>query len=246
MDTRWLSLWALLSTLTLLLILASCSAPSTPVTPVATLALPTRPMAERAQYYPKTRPSIERGRQVYSGNCDACHGARGGGDGPQALFMRPRPTDFTDEVRRRDRSPERYYQAVAKGVLGTAMLSWDKVLSEEQMWDVVFYTWSLADTPERLALGRQVYRAQCARCHGADGDGRGPDVAEDMPAVPAFTDARWLVVRTPRQLYEAISGTGLPGLSDHTWAEKLSDEERWAVVSYLWTFLLEPSAGAEK
>ena len=36
------------------------------------------------------------GRQIYSNQCQFCHGMRGDGKGPAGYSMNPRPADFTD------------------------------------------------------------------------------------------------------------------------------------------------------
>jgi mono/diheme cytochrome c family protein len=59
----------------------------------------------------------------------------------------------------------------------------------------------LVPTPERLALGRELYRGKgyCAACHGLDGRGLGADVdASRLRGVLPrdFTDAGWQRVRS--------------------------------------------------
>src|SRR5262249_21708134 len=41
-------------------------------------------------------PQLAAGWQLYGTNCAACHGEQGGGDGPVARFLYPRPRNFGD------------------------------------------------------------------------------------------------------------------------------------------------------
>lgn len=53
-----------------------------------------------------------------------------------------------------------------------------------------------------------VFQAQCAKCHGADGQG-----IPSLPDIPNFTDAKWQASRTDKQISDSINnGTGImPG-----------------------------------
>jgi len=86
----------------------------------------------------------------------------------------------------------------------------------------------VAVTPELVELGRKRFDVFCAVCHGVLGDGQGP-VARNMSIRPPPS----LLQSTQRPdgfFYTAITeGYGyMP--SYRPW---LSDEERWAVVSYV-------------
>jgi len=41
---------------------------------------------------------LERGAQLYKGNCAVCHGDQGRGDGPAASALKPPPRDHTDRA----------------------------------------------------------------------------------------------------------------------------------------------------
>src|SRR5689334_19527797 len=51
------------------------------------LRVPGRPGADPA--------AVESGRTIYQNRCAACHGEKGGGDGPVALSLWPRPRDLS-------------------------------------------------------------------------------------------------------------------------------------------------------
>ena len=76
------------------------------------------------------------------------------------------------------------------------------------------------------AAGVAVFQANCASCHGADGSG----VVE---GARSFSDADYLRGAPPVDFFQVISeGKGsMPALGD-----QLSEEERWNVTFYLWSF----------
>lgn len=226
------------------LLLAACAGPTPPPTPTPlpstapATATPLTLKPKEAQFYPPSRPSAVRGRELYAADCATCHGDVDRGPDLAARFMNPRPTDFTNREQARKGTPEWYYRAITKGVLGSAMLPFDGVLDEEQRWDVLFYAWSLATTPQRIAAGQEVYAAHCAACHGQSGRGDGPAAAGLDPRPADFTDARFMAARSSQQLFGAITN-GVADTAMPAWKDALSEEERWDVVDYIWTFMYE-------
>lgn len=200
---------------------------------------PTRTSAGRpvARFYPASKPSATRGVAIYGKDCAACHGATGKGDGIVGRPLRPKPSNFTDLDYMRQQRPDWFYQAVTKGVLGSAMLAFDGALDEGERWDVTLYVWSLATSPEAIEAGRQLYTEYCASCHGPSGDGQGASVRDLETSPPDLSDPRTMFARTSEQLFSAInqSTTRLP---DHAWPE-LSDDQRWTIIDYVWTFMYD-------
>lgn len=86
-------------------------------------------------------------------------------------------------------------------------------------------------TSRALETGRIVYLGACSQCHGADADGKGWLGQLSYPPASALNDAD-TQVRSDAELYwiiaNGLSFTGMPGFHDH-----LSDEQIWAVVTYL-------------
>ena len=88
---------------------------------------------------------------------------------------------------------------------------------------------------ERLAKGREVYLANCARCHG--GDGLGNTRLGETFEVPDITDAKWQSRRSDRRLTQSVvRGRGqMPAFGG-----KLSKEEVAAVVAYVRSLRVRP------
>jgi mono/diheme cytochrome c family protein len=94
----------------------------------------------------RTADNIKAGEQIYIKRCLPCHGVQGASDGAAAVFLDPRPRDFTKGIIKikttvGDAPPtdEDHFRVVTRGVPGTAMPSWKTLLSEEERWQVVFY-----------------------------------------------------------------------------------------------------------
>jgi cytochrome c553 len=126
-------------------------------------------------------PDIDNGRRVYL-TCAVCHRPEGWGstDGvyPQiAGQLRTVIIKQLADIRARNRDNPLMYPFSVPRILG----------GPQNIADVAAYVASLPMTPHNgvgpgtdLALGEQVYAEQCARCHGANGEGNEP---EHIPAI---------------------------------------------------------------
>ncbi|HUR94672.1 MAG TPA: cytochrome c/FTR1 family iron permease [Gemmatimonadales bacterium] len=87
-----------------------------------------------------------------------------------------------------------------------------------------------AQTPS-LARGAEVYRGNCAGCHGASGQGDGPLAAGMHPAPANLASAADLRDVSPLDYYRRISigtvGTAMPAFEG-----RLAPEDRWAAALY--------------
>lgn len=179
-----------------------------------------------------------------------------------------RPANFHNNVQMRLNSPFSMYETVTRGRPHTAMPAFGPrpgygantfgvKLTDEERWHVIFYEFAFATTPQEVARGKQIYETwevevggqplTCASCHGTAGDGRGPvgrELAKQLwdwargqgPGI--FTDINLMAQRKPTELFQAImDGRGdMPG-----YRGKLTDEQVWALVNYLWTFVYDYS-----
>jgi len=80
--------------------------------------------------------------------------------------------------------------------------------------------------PPSQAAGEAIYQKNCASCHGDDGKGK-VDKARD------FTDVAYIRAAAPVDFFQTVSGGRgtMPPFRD-----TLSDDQRWNVVYYLWSF----------
>src|SRR5262245_25280752 len=83
------------------------------------------------------------------------------------------------------------------------------------------------------ARGRALFTENCVGCHGEHADGRGSAAAQLVPPPANFTDGAFMRRETPFSFFNVISagkGTSMP-----TWADAFSLQDRWDLVSYLYT-----------
>lgn len=161
-------------------------------------SLPSPPPAEQ----------IEAGKRVYFTKCVWCHGVEGAGDGPGAVRLWPRPRNFnagTFKIRHTASGQLPLIdldllQTVTHGLPGSAMPSWEGILTEQQRKDVLaFVTTQLVqdrswqdeefeelfvlqldqltpkeNTLESIKRGSElVVEKKCIECHGLEGRGDG-------------------------------------------------------------------------
>ena len=98
---------------------------STPVTPSA----------------PRVGGAPANGAALYARNCAACHGERGGGDGPNARHLPVRPASHVDAARMSARTDARLFDAIAVGgyPMGRSamMPPFGQTLSRDEIWLLV-------------------------------------------------------------------------------------------------------------
>ena len=151
---------------------------------------------------------IEAGKRVYFTKCVWCHGVEGAGDGPGAVRLWPRPRNFnagTFKIRHTASGQlplidVDLLETVTHGLPGSAMPSWEGILTEQQRKDVLafvttqlvqdrswqdeefeeFFVLDLASlqakpgTPESIKRGSElVIERKCIECHGVEGRGDG-------------------------------------------------------------------------
>ncbi|CAG0937677.1 Cytochrome c oxidase subunit 2 [Thermoflexales bacterium] len=142
----------------------------------------------------------------------------------------------------RTQSPAQLWQAL-KAAPETA------ALTDQQIWDLIAWTYRSRTTPERLAEGRQLYQQNCAACHGETGQGDGviaPSLMKTpMPGMTMtghetvapinFMDAKNMLGASDAILEGKIirggMGTGMP-----YWGPIFTPAQIQALIDYLWTF----------
>lgn len=92
---------------------------------------------------PVRQPNLDNGRKVFLTRCASCHGDSGKADGPLSASLNPPPRNFQDPKYLEQASPFKFVNTLHIGIEGTSMLSFEKILKEEDMWDVSFYILAL-------------------------------------------------------------------------------------------------------
>src|SRR5690349_25167826 len=159
---------------------------------------------------------IEAGKRVYFTKCVWCHGVEGAGDGPAADRLWPRPRNFNQgtfkirhtasgelplfDAKKPTPGQNDLFETVTHGLPGSAMPSWEGILTEEQRLQVLSFVTTqlvkdrkftdkqsesqtilqlgdikpIAATEERLKKGSElIVEKKCVECHGAEGRGDG-------------------------------------------------------------------------
>ena len=94
------------------------------------------------------------------------------------------------------------------------------------------------------ARGAALYAKNCASCHGAKGDGHGPQAEGNDPPPIAFTDAERARKRSLFALYQVID-QGLDGTAMQSFAY-LPSGDRWALAAYVGGFAFKDTAVGER
>ena len=89
----------------------------------------------------------------------------------------------------------------------------------------------VAASAESVAAGQQLYRRQCASCHGINGEG-GPG-NDLIPAAPDLTDATWDHGSSDGAIFDSIRNGVAPEFNMVPFKDKLTDTDIWNVVDYL-------------
>jgi len=206
------------------------------------------------------RPEMSLGEKVYTANCAVCHGASGNGKGISASSIYPRPRDFTQgQFKYKTTAPghppsdEDLIRTVANGLPASPMPYFKDFLSAEEIEAVVTYVKGFSPvfadaaseampiptrvTPDdaSIARGAELFKNNCAACHGADGraraklkDSTGAEVhTRDLTAPWTFRGGS-----EPEQLWLRVTN-GLAPSPMPSFAETLTPEERWDVVNYV-------------
>ena len=97
-----------------------------------------------------TEEQLAQGKDIFTKYCLTCHGSGGKGDGPGAATLQPKPADFTDPEHSSFYSDQGRIFLIKKGMKGTAMASWENILSEEEILSVYVYVNSLKNSGEMM------------------------------------------------------------------------------------------------
>ncbi len=92
--------------------------------------------------------AIEAGGAIYAANCATCHGPEGGGDGPSAAALDPKPSNLADANMMAGLSDGYLFWRISEGGMmapfNSTMPPWKGTLTEDEIWQVVTYVRSLS------------------------------------------------------------------------------------------------------
>lgn len=167
---------------------------------------------------------------IYASSCVACHGADGLGTALAPALNDPAV---------RAKSTEELTRTITFGSPGTRMSAWSGQLTPEeiarmvtliQRWDEIpLGTIPAPDVPipttaESIARGGELYAANCARCHGPEGQG--------TPRAPALNVKSFLAQTNDQAMQWIISG-GVPGTAMPAWGDRMTEADIQAIVGFI-------------
>jgi len=116
-------------------VLSACGGAATPV------AVETVPADFAGKSNPLGTDAMAAGAEIFTNNCQACHGEQGHGDGPAGLALDPKPKNLPDLAA--TVGDDYLFWRIAKGKPGTSMVGWQGILTDEQIWQVVSFIHTL-------------------------------------------------------------------------------------------------------
>jgi cytochrome c oxidase cbb3-type subunit I/II len=114
-----------------------------------------------------TQEQFNRGEQLYTLYCQQCHGESGHGDGPASAlssggYINPVPANFTESGGDFQKYGQ-YVWKVQEGVETTNMPPWKYALSEEDMYETIFYIQNFSTTKDYNEKWALLYNDSFAR-----------------------------------------------------------------------------------
>jgi cytochrome c oxidase cbb3-type subunit I/II len=106
---------------------------------------PAIPFQNPPKQSPFTPGRLEKAKSVFVTHCAPCHGDDRTGKGPAAENLQDvwgypiAPADLTQKHFKSGDSPEDLYRTVALGLGGTPMVGFRETLTDQQIWDLVFF-----------------------------------------------------------------------------------------------------------
>ena len=167
---------------------------------------------------------------LFAANCVSCHGADGLGTGIAPALNDPLV---------REKTAEEITRIITFGNTGTLMAGWSNILVPEeiaalaalvQRWDemplgiIPAPDVPIPVTEESLALGSQLFAANCSRCHGPEGQG--------TPRAPSLNVQSFYVDKSDQAIQQIIT-LGIPGTAMPTWGDRMSEAEIQAIVGFI-------------
>lgn len=167
---------------------------------------------------------------TYSAQCVSCHGADGLGTSIAPAI---------NSVETRSKTTEEIERIIQLGVPGTLMAGWQNILPADQVsamielvtrWEEIpLGTVPAPDVPiqttaESIALGSQLFTANCSMCHGPEGQG-----TQRAPSL----NVQSFLTNTNDQAMELIITNGVPGTAMPAWGTRMVESDIEAIVGFI-------------
>jgi sulfur oxidation c-type cytochrome SoxX len=189
-------------------------------------------------------PAAWNGAELYKEVCARCHGEKGDGLGPIAIYIDPAPRDLTKTAFMNSKPRDRFKKAIQEGVAGTSMPPWAKVLTDAQIDSLLDHletafvktkrgpardrklpeTNPVAMSKDSMARGEAIFVQRCGGCHGKKGDGKGPNSLDIVPRPRNLRNAHFVESVSDKRMFESIlygvQGTAMPPWIDYGMSQK--------------------------
>lgn len=168
--------------------------------------------------------------QLFAASCVSCHGADGLG-----TSIAPALNDEDTRIKTADELT----RTLTYGNTGTLMAGWSNTLTPEEISALItlIQRWQevplgtipapnvpIPTTEESIALGSQLFAANCSRCHGPEGQG--------TPRAPSLNVQSFFVDKTDQAIQQIITN-GVPGTAMPTWGDRMTEAEIQAIVGFI-------------
>ncbi len=209
---------------------ARATPPAVPIAMVGGYSL-SAPVLHPALDPADLQEEVSRGGMLFAANCASCHGSAGRGDGNASASLLPKPANLTAARF----SDERLSSVLWNGVAGSAMPPW-RQLPTEDLRGLVAYIHSLhlpsaapsMQEATNLNVGKSLFAANCASCHGDTGAGNGPAAGALSPSPTNFHVKK----PTPERAWDVLEN-GVPGTAMPPWRSQLSADQRRTLVEFV-------------
>ena len=86
------------------------------------------------------KSAVKKGSALFKQRCVVCHGEKGYGDGPGSRALNPKPANLSSDLVQSQTDGEIFWK-ISEG--RGPMITWKKVISEEDRWNLVNYVRTL-------------------------------------------------------------------------------------------------------
>ena len=172
---------------------------------------------------------------LYQQHCAVCHGEKGDGQTRARYGLNPPPRDFTAFQAWDVLTPERLRTSIRYGRPGTAMVSWEKKLTAEQIDGLAnFIRTRFMRQPSAADVGEgaRLYKKHCSACHGDKGSGAQWTRFSLNPAPRDFTAAAARDELSRERMLTSVTH-GRPGTAMMSFSKRLTPEQINTVVDYI-------------